>query len=1028
MTKPVLDRDTDLHFPHFVVLKASAGSGKTHTLTERFVQFILSGSVPNNDLRNILAVTFSNNAAREMKERILLWLKSLAFNDPDKSAELLPIVSIDSGRLAEKAETMVDQILDHYPDFQVRTIDSFMTSVFKASAIDFGYNPDFEILMSNDAVMEYAFSLFLRQVREGQDEALLIDTVLAMLNEQQRKDTSFLWDPSHALLEEIKKIYRKLAVTGKEPVIADITAESDAVREKIQETLEDIEEMIVRSGLERNRKSTCLALLSLVREKRFADLIGRGIKTPPVNRVKKADRRAQDDYDRIVGRWSELDGLISRYTACYVRSYFVPYLKVFERFSRTIEDAKRRQGKIFIEDINRNLAEYLNDEIVPDVYFRIGETVFHFLIDEFQDTSPLQWKNLFPLIENALSQKGSAFVVGDTKQAIYGFRDADFTIMKKIESRNPFPSSAFHVQTLDVNFRSRQRILDFSRQVFRQTIAQSDVYREAGERSGLTDFAQTVKEGRESQGYAEVSILERNEDDPAEKKKIQETIRELHTRGFRSSDIAILTQTNEDAVRITGWLNEAEIPFISYSSLDIRRRKITGEIVSLLNFLSSPTDDLAFAAFLLGDIFAGIASEDPSGEMKRTLSEFLFAKRNESPLYKAFQQEFGELWKTWFEGLFRASGYLPLYDLVSEIFAVFRVFEISGDEEATLVKILEVINKFEGAGYNSVRDFLGFAGDGEGSETDWTMIVPKNLDAVHVMTIHKAKGLGFPVVLLVLYEERRRGFDYLVEEGRDGVGLLKITREILQSAPVFEERYREEALKDTVNRLNSLYVGFTRPEEELYVIGVSGSGRSFPLDLLPAEEFPPSAKPDRIPPKKTEDRETLAILHPHVRSGYDTVPGERMNPRERQRGELIHRVLFHVEYAGEGFREELLGIIRRVNAETGFLYPEEEIGKTVMAVIEDRNLAEYFRQRPDRRIMREQEFADREGRLFRMDRVVRDSDRITVLDYKTGAEEAGGAHEGQVRTYLNIIRGVYPGMSVEGVIAYVDRREVRRLT
>ena len=289
MTKPVLEKDSDLSFPHFIVLKASAGSGKTHTLTKRYVQFLLSDSIHKNGLRNILAVTFSNNAAKEMKGRILEWLKSLYLGDAEKTAELSAILSLDRDRLPEKAERMIGEILNNYPDFQVRTIDSFMATVFKSSAIDFGYNPEFDILMNNDLIMEYAFNLFLRDVSEGSDEAALFDTVISMLNENKKYDTSFLWDPSAALLEEIKKIYRKLAVTGNKPKIEEFTSESASVKEKIQGILEDIEVMIKQSGLERNGKSTYKAILLLVRERRFADLIGRGIKTPPVNRVKKAD-------------------------------------------------------------------------------------------------------------------------------------------------------------------------------------------------------------------------------------------------------------------------------------------------------------------------------------------------------------------------------------------------------------------------------------------------------------------------------------------------------------------------------------------------------------------------------------------------------------------------------------------------------------------------------------------------------------------------------------------------------------------
>ncbi len=330
--------------------------------------------------------------------------------------------------------------------------------------------------------------------------------------------------------------------------------------------------------------------------------------------MKKPDSRAEEFYGRIAARWLEAGELISQYASYHVRTCLTPYLKVYGQFSQVVEAVKRRQGKVFIEDINRNLAEYLNSEIVPDVYFRIGETIFHFLIDEFQDTSPIQWRNLFPLLENSLSQNGSAFVVGDTKQAIYGFRAADYTIMKSFESRNPFPSAAHSVQELEVNYRSLQRILDFNDKVFKDIVAKSGSYKDAGERSGLTDYVQKVREGRESAGYAEVTIFERDDESPPEREKIKEIVKELHERGYGYGDIAVLTQRNEDAVRATTWLNEEEIPFISYSSLDIRRRKITGEIVALLNFLSSPTDDLSFATFVLGDIFAATTAEQSSGD------------------------------------------------------------------------------------------------------------------------------------------------------------------------------------------------------------------------------------------------------------------------------------------------------------------------------------------------------------------------------------------------------------------------------
>ena len=240
MSVPFLEKDTSIHFPHFIILKASAGSGKTYALTERFVQFVLSDKIPKNNLRNILAVTFSNNAAKEMKERILLRLKSVCFNDPDLTGELLQILSIDRDALNRKAGRFIDEILDNYSDFQVKTIDSFMATVFKASAIDFGFNAEFDILMSIDALTEYSFDRFLRNVRAGSDEARLFEEIIGMILSQKGKESAYPWDPSITLLDEIKKIYKKLSSTGKRVHQEDFSSVTEASSNRIRAIIEAI--------------------------------------------------------------------------------------------------------------------------------------------------------------------------------------------------------------------------------------------------------------------------------------------------------------------------------------------------------------------------------------------------------------------------------------------------------------------------------------------------------------------------------------------------------------------------------------------------------------------------------------------------------------------------------------------------------------------------------------------------------------------------------------------------------------------
>lgn len=1031
MVTNILERDSAIHFPHFIVLKASAGSGKTYALTQRFTQFVLSDSVPSNNLKNILAITFTNNAAREMKVRILNWLKSLYFNDRDTIEEFSHILSIDRDTMIEKAHNLIEKILDTYSDFQVKTIDSFMTTLFKASAIDFGYQPDFEILMDHRHTLKYAFDLYIRNVRDGSDKAELFEEIISTVSESRKGSAAYIWDPSPVLLEEISNIYWKLSSLSKTPTIENPASGIADIKNRIEDGFEALEDSIVKSGLTRRSNSSYGSLLHMVREKRFSDMFGKGMTNPPVNKPpRRAPHESSQSYGAITMQWNELKELISEYAACYAYTFYIPYLHLYRDFSRVIDSVKKHQGKIFIEDINWRLSEYLDTSIVPDVYFRIGDTIFHYMIDEFQDTSPVQWKNLFPLIENSLSQNGSTFIVGDTKQAIYGFRNADYTIMKTCENNNPFPSSLHSVRELSMNYRSQQRILDFNETIFKASAQQNIQYRASAERSGLTSYTQKALD-KKNDGYVEVTIVERNDHTPAEQLEIQNVIHSLRQRGYAYRDIAVLTQRNEDAVRVTTWLNEKGFPFISYSSLDIRRRKITGEIVSLLKFLNAPTDDLSFAAFILGDTFAKSISEQKDNTDIQSLHEFCFASRDIRPLYKSFQQNFGGLWENFFSVLFKYSGYLPLYDLLVQIYSVFRIFSICKEEEATLIKILEVVKDFEAAGYNSVADFLDFADKGEMNVTEWNMDVPKDTDAVTVMTVHKAKGLGFPVVIALLYEDKRRGFDYIIRESRDGVRLMKITQDIARNNPYLSEVYSEELQKDMVNRLNSLYVAFTRPQEELYVIGVAGKHVKYPIDLLKSEEFRKVRRPAKKLSMRQKTADAFRVSHHNKLIDYIPDTEESLNIQEKKRGEYIHHILFRIEFIEGEITQTVQNAIAKARDVPAPIYDTNAIMKSLVKLFQHKKFLLLFQKRQERIILREQDFLDRNGKLYRMDRVVVDPDTVTVIDYKTGTDKDMSAerkHIRQVKTYKKLLHEVFPERSVAGIIAYIDRQEIITLT
>jgi ATP-dependent exoDNAse (exonuclease V) beta subunit len=597
--------------------------------------------------------------------------------------------------------------------------------------------------------------------------------------------------------------------------------------------------------------------------------------------------------------------------------------------------------------------------------------------------------------------------------------------------------------------------------VFQHALPHNDQWRDAAQRSGLTDFTQKVRPGNEDAGYVEVTVLEKTqnaqegEDDPAgpEKARFLSIVGDLITRGHGLSDIAVLAARNEDVLRAASWLNELDIPeknlkgvpFISFSSLDVRKSKITGEVVSLLNFLDSPIDDLSFITFCTGDIFKAILDEDKQGISIGEVKGFFLENRVNSPLYKAFQTRFASLWDTYFDGLFKSAGFFPLYDLVTEIYRVFKVFETMSEKEAVLARILEAIKEFEDMGSNNLRDFLGMARDEDtgfkGTDATWTIDVPTTTDAVRIMTVHKAKGLGFPVVVLLLYDEKNKGQEYVSYETPEGVNLLKLNKDILKSISVtdpdtYRLLYDEERTRELVNRLNTLYVSLTRAKSELYVIAVEGKTgkntsrlfRDASVNTGLERKMPPVV----IPPVPGGAGDEAFLIHHHVAKPARSVyTEESLNVLEKKRGDFIHRVLYYIDYIDDGLddRNGLLDkTIALVNGTSAFKFSSGEIKAALSGfLLKNPFVKPYFTRVAGRAIKKEQAFSNSAGALFIMDRVVIDPAVVTVIDFKTGSNKSD-SYSYQIRGYMNLLRELYPEHRVEGVIAYVDLLEGVKIT
>jgi ATP-dependent helicase/nuclease subunit A len=1020
---PVLLSDTELHLPNFTVISASAGTGKTHTLTLKLLQLLLSQHVPNNRLNNILAMTFTKNAAAEMRQRVLEYLKKAYHGDREVLGWLLDIVSMDEELLRARCGELIDAILQDYSAFQVQTIDSFMVRVFRASALEFGYSPTIEILLDSRPLLDAAFEQFVRELSTEPTKKRLLEELTARLVESQSQ-ARYIWNPFRKLSQEVRELYETLSAQSKDVLLPeDDGARARDMQKELLAAFQQLLILVRQSGLE-----TSSLFENVVTAADACDidkLISlKSIEKPLKAGKTKAEKEKVEHWNtQFKPHLEQFRALKIEYIRSSAEQYYRPSVEAHRLLRENIERSMRRSNQIYLADVNRALVSYISQEIVPQVYFYLGEAIAHYLIDEFQDTSRVQWDALKPLLEETLSKRGSLFVVGDTKQSIYAFRHADWHIMKQVMEMTVFPSAPPQVKNLAVNYRSRERIVEFSKTVFHE-IVPAHYNNDAPNASGLSTFRQEVQENSRGKGYVEVVSFEPNGELLPERTGILDIIVDCCARGYEFGDITILTPKNRDVVEVSGWLNSAQIPFVSHSSLDIRSRRITGDLLALMRFLDSPIDDLAFASFILSKTFVRILDARSDPPVEKDLHAFVLEARRNSrsvPLYIVFRERYPSLWQQYFEHLFTVVGYLPLYDLATEIFKRFQLFSLVSEEEGTLAKLLEVIKNFEDLGQNNLKDFLTFAEE-ESDDSSWNIILPRGAAAVEVMTIHKAKGLGNRVVLVLLYDTKKNPSSRILKEEADGIRLLHITKTEAESLEEFRQLYDEHRLTHDVDDLNKLYVAFTRAREEMYVLSVKSEKYDEPSKFLPQMGYEQTTKPN------VEKKDS--ILTPQAEKRFatrsismDTTSAEKLAVYERQRGDRIHEILSQIEFVDEHIEDSLHVLIEQHALNTPAEVDIHRLQNTLAGFFSSPEILPWFTAQAGRTILNEQEFVSADAGLFRMDRIVVDANTVTVIDFKTGDDKEG--YTEQVQRYMNILKSYYPERSIHGILAFVDRKNLR---
>ncbi len=1045
-------------FPEVQIVEASAGSGKTYALAKRFVSLLINPRLRLEEipLSNILAITFTLKATREMRERILEFLKKIAldkFQNEQEAEDILSYLSVERELAREKAYRVLEYLMQNYNFFQVQNIDSFINVILSGCASELKLSANFRIKENYREFLTFSLDKLIDRASRDKVTAKIFSNFLRQYLYIENK---YSWYPKNDVLDIIETLYVQSNIYGANFKKFDIEPrqiikqKKDIVKmlQKLNNNCpQGLSKVFIKSldrFLQRDRSSFDLQELSSKAFQKDALPMNKGCIVPL-------------DLQKL---WQNIRKNIVSLSKKEALSLFNCYIDIFDIVYADFKDSARENDVVFLGELNRQ-ARVLFEEVqlgVPELYYRLASRFRHYLIDEFQDTSILQWKNLLLMIEEALSTGGSLFYVGDKKQAIYRFRGGEVKLFDEIKQE----FAAFNVKDefhLAINYRSQQEIVKFNNKVFSaenlRSFIDAQQPRDADAERRFTDreieeivavFRNSHQQSRpnKNKGYVQVEALECVDIDQRNdliRERLIELIGQLRSR-FRLKSIAVLCRSNKEIELVTGWLTQASIEVESERTLNIKNNQLVKELVSFLRFLKSPIDNIAFAAFILGDIFS-----NSSGITQLEVEEFLFAgKQKEKPmnpvyLYREFRKQYPEIWAQYLGDFFKNVGFVPLYELLINILDRFKVFENFKGNQGFFVRLLELVKEQEEEN-SSVDAFLDYL---ENAPVAKLYVNFSDENAVKVMTIHKAKGLGFAVVLIPFLDfdlqnvgargNRARASYVVYKKGTDSeFGLLRLDSKYIKFSQMIRQIYKKEYLKSFIDELNVIYVSFTRAENELYVFIPDGRNRmNNAARFLIPEDYRQLGKPAEYKEEKEPNAPTsLHIPAPKYKDwiGFlrqefiDT--GQIKKRKKIKKGQILHSILFHIgNLKGVDLDRQLKLALERVRYE----YPAAEqlsaCGEIVKNLLQAEMMREFFFV--DQGIVyQEKEIVDKSGATRRIDRLIIKEDGVLVIDYKSGGEELA-VYQAQVREYMQILKSLYPQRIIKGFLLFVEDLKVEQI-
>ena len=1078
------------------VYKASAGSGKTFTLASEYITLVVKNP---QDYRSILAVTFTNKATQEMKTRILSQLYGIAHSLPDSEAYYEQVrmkTEFSEQTIRENAAKALSLLTHHYNEFRVQTIDAFFQSVLRNLARELNLTANLRVDLNDEQVEAQAVDELINSLEEGEE---VLNWIRDYIDKNIEDDKG--WNVISQIKDFGKNIFKDFYKDHKTELdnrfsdesffndfITDLRERRTRILNRLNEHAKQMYKKIRDANLDNpnlfNRGANGLLshIIKLTKGTPSNDPTPQYVQSCidsadkwPASKCPAKERAAIIELasaslcsdlkilnDYRINDWKE-------YQSCNLTLKHLSQLRLLHAISEAVDEINKDTNRFMLSNTQSLLSTLMKDSDTPFVFEKMGAYLKHIMIDEFQDTSTIQWNNFRKLLDNCMAQVDSHnLIVGDVKQSIYRWRQGDWKLLNNIE--HEFTKEQIKIEPLDTNYRSEENIIRFNNAFFKQAVLQTVNELESEEIQGATELVEAYKEieqkPRKDNGKGCVRIKlfrydSKNASDYKQKilNELIENIRQLLDQGYKQKDIAILARSKTVIPDIVDSFQniDTNVSLVSDEAFRLDASLAVNVIIEALRLLTHPHDKLTESKLVklyqqqviktgkdINDLFVG----ENSTELKSFLPSGYIDK---------------------FESLSR----LSLIDLVDEIYSLFSLDSLEG-QSAYVCTFYDTLNEYLRDHPADIDDFIEEWEDTLSSNT----IQSDEVDGIRLITIHKSKGLEYDNVLIPFCDwelEKTNGITIWCsgddkEKPYGELPLIPVDYSSKMLGTVFEDDYKEEHLQNTVDNMNLLYVAFTRAGKNLFITGkkykektkgksershiiqyiieelakelpgaiIDDAGDNGPISFEfgtlstceeRVEKEKATANPFELSPK-THKLKIETFPHPvsfrQSNKSHDFIKGEDIDPSDAKRyikvGNVLHQ-LFSTILTEADIEPRLKEL-----EQAGIIYNDDitsrELQNKISCALSNEKVKNWFS--PRWKLFNECTILDYDketGDVYehRPDRVMTDGKEMIVVDFKFG-KPRDEYHE-QVQRYMRLLmRMGYK--QVSGYIWYVLRNEI----